>query len=178
MEKYCVPNLLFLSPPSPLLREKLDFCRVEMAFFLGVTEEQLFQLSTKTLEGAKAALALPLAQQAALDIFLASPPTSPAEDLSTKVATLFSVTEEERKYPWRATLRLVREAFDTDRSKALFADMAKHGSLTPEVATTLQLLLFFTKAAVADIKIAVCLCDKPLFQNFTRSCIRFIDKAF
>ena len=102
---------------------------------------QLFLLSRTTLEGAKAALALPLAQQAALDIFLASP----------KVASLFSVTEEERKYPWRATLRLVREAYDTmagvdaDRSRALFADMAKQGTLTPEVATTLQLLLFFSE---------------------------------
>ena len=121
-----------------------------VAGFLGVAEVQLFQLSAKTLEGAKAALALPLAQQAALDIFLASPPPSSAEDLTTKVASLFSVTEEERKYPWRATLRLVREAFDTmagvdaERSKALFADMAKQGSLTPDVAATLQMLLFWS----------------------------------
>ena len=42
-----------------------------VATFLGVTEGQLFQLS-RTTQGAKAALALALAQQAALDIFLAS----------------------------------------------------------------------------------------------------------
>ena len=56
-----------------------------VAGFLGVAEVQLFQLSAKTLEGAKAALALPLAQQAALDIFLASPPPSSAEDLTMMV---------------------------------------------------------------------------------------------